>query len=76
MASILGISSFFHDSAAALWRLLAARLPRRLAPATDFWPLPKLVNALLVQIYRVEAWLLRGVSLPIGVSVACVARRP
>ncbi len=62
--------------AALVWRLLSYRLGvGRFSPATDFWPVPKWLNAILTQIYRVEAWLLRRFDLPVGVSVVCVARK-
>jgi SAM-dependent methyltransferase len=62
---------------ALVWRLLSYRLGLgRLAPRTDFWPLPGWLNRLLGALYRLEAAWLRHADLPIGVSVACVARRP
>lgn len=62
---------------AAVWRILSYRLGLgRFAPKHDFWPLPRALNALLVAIYRCEAWLLRRVDLPAGVSVVAVARSP
>ena len=62
---------------ALVWRLLSYRLGMgRFAPKHDFWPIPRWLNALLTQVYRVEAWLLRRIDLPIGVSVVCIARKP
>ena len=60
---------------AAVWRILSYRLGLgRFAPSHDFWPLPRPINALLVAVYRFEAWLLQRLDLPVGVSVVGVAR--
>ena len=73
---------FTHTNAllfpvAALWRLLSYRLGvGRIAPKHDFWPIPRWLNALLIQVYRFEAWLLGLANLPAGVSVVCLARVP
>jgi len=62
---------------AALWRLASYRLGLgRIAPSHDFWPIPRWLNALLIRVYRVEAWLLGRANLPAGVSVVCLARVP
>jgi SAM-dependent methyltransferase len=62
---------------ALVWRLLSYRLGLgRFAPKHDFWPIPRWLNALLTQLYKVEAWLLRRMDLPVGVSVVCIARKP
>jgi SAM-dependent methyltransferase len=62
---------------AAIWRVLSYRLGAgRFAPKHDFWPIPRWLNAILVQIYRLESWLLARANLPVGVSVVCIARRP
>ncbi len=62
---------------AAAWRILSYRLGLgRFAPKHDFWPLPRRLNALLVALYRVEAWLLQRLDLPAGLSVVAVARMP
>ena len=62
---------------AALWRLVSYRLGvGRIAPNHDFWPIPRWLNALLIQIYRFEAWLLGLLNLPVGVSIVCLARVP
>jgi SAM-dependent methyltransferase len=61
---------------AAAWRILSRRL--RLgcfAPKHDFWPIPNWLNSLIAQAYRIEAFLLGLMNLPVGVSVVCVARR-
>lgn len=44
-------------------------------PETDFMPVPGWLNRLLTAYYRLEAWILQRVSLPLGLSVVCVARR-
>jgi SAM-dependent methyltransferase len=60
---------------AAVWRNLARRTGLgRIAPRHDFWPVPRWLNALLAKVYAVEGWLLRRRNLPLGVSVACIAR--
>ncbi len=60
---------------AALWRLLSWRTPlRRFAPKTDFWSVPRWLNALLVALYRLEARMLSRWDAPFGLSVVCVAR--
>ena len=62
---------------ALAWRLVSYRLGAgRFAPKTDFWPVPRWLNALLARLYRIEARWLRRADLPFGVSVACVAQRP
>jgi SAM-dependent methyltransferase len=62
---------------ALIWRLASYRLGLgRFAPSTDFWPVPGWLNRILAGAYRLEAWLLRRFNLPVGVSVACVARSP
>ena len=62
---------------AAVWRLLSYRLGLgRVAPKHDFWPIPRWLNALLIQLYRFEAWMLGRLNLPVGVSVVCLARVP
>lgn len=62
---------------ALVWRIASYRLGLgSLAPKHDFWPIPAWLNRLLIRVYRVEASWLRRFSLPFGVSVACVARRP
>jgi hypothetical protein len=60
---------------AVIWRTLSYRLGLgRFAPDADFWPLPGWLNALLVRVYNLEAWLLRRFDLPVGVSLVCIAR--
>lgn len=62
---------------ALVWRLASYRLGLgRFTPKHDFWPIPKWLNAILVQVYRFEAWMLRRINLPLGVSVVCIARKP
>ncbi len=61
---------------AFVWRIASHRLGLgRFAPSTDFWPVPGWLNRILAGTYRFEAWLLQRFDLPVGVSVACVARR-
>jgi SAM-dependent methyltransferase len=72
----LTYTNFFVFPVAAVWRLLSYRLGLgRFAPGNDFWPVPAWLNSLLSAVYRAEAWLLRrGLDLPFGVSVVCIAR--
>ena len=73
----LTFTNFLVFPAAATWRLLSSRLGRgRFAPRHDFWPIPGWLNEALVRVYAIEGWLLRRTDLPIGLSVACVARVP
>lgn len=70
-------TNFFVFPVAAAWRVFAQRLlPGKAAPRENFVKVPRLLNALLVQAYRLEAWLLKRVDLPFGVSVVCVAELP
>jgi SAM-dependent methyltransferase len=60
---------------AAVWRLLSYRTRLgRFAPGHDFWTLPGWLNALLIRLYALEAWLVRRIDLPVGVSIVCIAR--
>lgn len=60
---------------AAVWRSLSRRTGlARIAPPHDFWPAPRWLSALLAVVYAFEGWLLRRLNLPVGVSVACIAR--
>ncbi len=61
----------------AVFRLLQ-RLRRRPedAPKTALIELPRPVNSLLVWILALEMQVATAISLPFGVSIACVARRP
>ena len=58
-----------------LYRASERRGNRR-DPQTDFMTLPGPLNGALVGYYGLEARLLKRVSLPFGLSVVCVARRP
>ena len=70
-------TNFFVFPVAAVWRILSYRLGLgRFGPRSDHWPIPGFLNALLVRVYRLESRLLRHLDLPLGVSLACVARRP
>jgi len=61
---------------ALVWRVASRRLGLgRFAPPHDFWPIPSWLNRSLARGYRLEACWLRRFDLPVGVSVACVARR-
>jgi SAM-dependent methyltransferase len=68
-------TNFFVFAPALLWRTV--RRWTGLAPTvrTDFIRVPRPINEALVVTYRLEAALLRHLSLPFGVSVVCVARR-
>ena len=45
------------------------------AQTSDFIDLPLLLNYVLIQIYRFEAFLLRTFKFPFGLSVVCVAQK-
>jgi SAM-dependent methyltransferase len=72
-------STYLHTAifpVAFVWRVASRKLGLgRRAPKHDFWPIPRLLDRLLGEVYRLEARLLRRVDLPFGVSVACIARR-
>ena len=69
-------TNFLVFPVAATWRVLSRWLRLgRVASKHDFWPLPAWLNRFLTRVYGLEAWLLRFVDLPVGVSVVCVARR-
>lgn len=60
---------------AMVWRLLSQHTPvGRVAPKHDFWPVPRWLNTILTQAYRIESRALSRMNLPFGVSVVCVAR--
>ncbi len=70
-------TNFLIFPVAALWRIGTSRLGlARFAPRTDFWPVPRWLNALLAALYRAEAFLVSRFRLPFGVSVVCIARNP
>jgi 2-polyprenyl-3-methyl-5-hydroxy-6-metoxy-1,4-benzoquinol methylase len=60
----------------------AQALVRRFRPkdetqvSSDLHAYPRVVNALLYRLMLVEAWIVRHVNLPIGVSILAIARRP
>jgi hypothetical protein len=45
-------------------------------PETDFMPVPGWVNSVLTAYYQVESRALRRITLPVGLSVVCVAQKP
>ena len=70
-------TNFVVFPVAAIWRVASYRLGLgRFAPAHDFWPIPNWLNELLIRAYQFEAWLLRRMKLPAGVSAICIASRP
>jgi len=58
-----------------LFRLLQKINPIRREPRTHLIVLPSWANSLLTKILGLEAWLLRRMNLPFGVSLLLVARR-
>ncbi|MBN1477717.1 class I SAM-dependent methyltransferase [Candidatus Sumerlaeota bacterium] len=58
-----------------VFRLIQRMLPRRREPKTHLIPLPGWVNGFLKWLLHVEAWLLRRINLPFGVSLVLIARR-
>ncbi|AXA36480.1 S-adenosylmethionine-dependent methyltransferase [Candidatus Sumerlaea chitinivorans] len=62
---------------AAIYRRLKKHFLRPSAsPKTDEFPLPVWVNALLRAVVSAEAPLLRRYSMPCGLSIVCIARKP
>lgn len=60
-----------------LFRLMQRLRPKAPdAPRTDLRVLPKFANDLLVQVLRLENWLLRRMNLPVGTSLVAVAHKP
>jgi SAM-dependent methyltransferase len=57
------------------FRLIQRLLPRRREPKTHLIPLPGWVNGFLKWLLHVEAWLLKRINLPFGVSLVLIARR-
>ncbi len=60
--------------------VLAVRMWKRIHPSaggahSDLRPLPAWLNRLLATVYSVEAWFLRWINYPVGVSVVCVAEK-
>jgi SAM-dependent methyltransferase len=45
-------------------------------PETDFVPVPDWLNRVMIGYYQGESRALRGVDLPFGLSVVCVAQKP
>ncbi|MCZ6598774.1 MAG: class I SAM-dependent methyltransferase [Planctomycetota bacterium] len=63
----------------ALVRWWSSRRPRRVhrgdEPGTDFFELPRPLNALLTGLFAVEEWITRVVRVPFGVSLMVRAQR-
>ncbi len=60
-----------------LQRILGRIRPRRAGrPKTAYIQMPGPISRLFVWLLAVEAWLMRYVDLPVGVSIVCVARKP
>ena len=62
--------------AAIVMRLAERFRPRRAAPVANFTTLPRVLNAALERIVGLGPMPLRFVSIPFGLSIAIVARRP
>lgn len=58
-----------------LGQRLVARLRGRRRPAVAYVQVPKPLSLLFVSLLRFEAWLLRRIDLPFGVSLVCLARK-
>lgn len=43
--------------------------------SSDLWPVPLLLNKALILVLKLEAYLLRRINLPFGVSVLCLGRK-
>ena len=57
------------------YRLLRGLFPSRDGSRTSYVMLPGFINQLFVGLLRIEAWLVRFINLPIGTSIAAVARK-
>lgn len=58
-----------------LGQKLMAGLRGRRRPAVAYVQVPRLLSALFVSLLRFEAWLLKRIDLPFGVSLVCLARK-
>lgn len=58
-----------------LFRKLQPLLKKRTAPKTHLIRLPGLINSALIGLLKMEAFLLKFMNLPFGVSLLCVARK-
>lgn len=52
------------------------KAPKAGRPKTAYIQMPGPISKLFVWLLSVEAWLMRYVDLPVGVSIVCVARKP
>lgn len=57
-----------------LWQR-SLRVPPHARPRTHLIPVPWFINQPLIQLLHLEAWLLRYVDLPVGVSLMTLARK-
>ena len=59
-----------------IFRWLRNLLRKKSAPKTHLIVLPRIINRLLLLILHLEAWLLRFINFPFGVSLVAVAQKP
>jgi hypothetical protein len=59
-----------------LFRLKEKWLGRHHEPVASIIPVPERINKLLINLQRLEAWLIRHASLPFGVSVVALVQKP
>lgn len=59
-----------------LFRLKEKWLGRHHEPVASIIPVPERINKLLINLQRLEAWLIRHTSLPFGVSVVALVQKP
>ncbi|MDI6828201.1 MAG: hypothetical protein QME62_06940, partial [Armatimonadota bacterium] len=55
---------------------LAGRLIGRKSDESDLAPVPRLINRALAALMRAEAFILRYISLPFGLSVLAIVEKP
>jgi hypothetical protein len=68
-------NSFIFLPAIAVRQLKRLRNNSPETQASDFMPVPPLLNTVLVFLYRIEATLLRRISFPFGLSIVCLATK-
>jgi SAM-dependent methyltransferase len=66
---------FFLFPVVLAMRILQNFTKSSVVPRTSITMLPSLVNAVLLAINRLEMWLLRFLSFPVGVTIVAVARK-
>jgi len=58
-----------------IFRKLQPFFKKSSSPRTHLIKLPKIINAALIGLLRIEAFLLKFVNFPVGVSLVCIAKK-